>query len=607
MAFGSFALPCAIVNSRSSLEAGMIEQFHFLRPGVLLLLVPLGGILWFLLKHRIDHASWRAIVDSSLMPFILTTGNNKRGHGLWWVLAGVALISVIALAGPTWEKLPQAVYRDQASLVIALDLSRSMDAADIKPSRLTRARHKIADILAKRQQGQTALIVYAADAFTVTPLTDDVETIQALLPGLESELMPAQGSRADRAFKLALELFENSGIAGGDFLLVTDGLSDLELSRVEGLLEHSPSFRLSILAVGTPEGGPIPLKQGGFLKDSDGAVVISNLQEANLKRVAASGGGVYASISNDDIDIDTLTYLMDSSQQQAAGQSEASAELWRELGPGLLLLVLPFAAYAFRRGLIWMLPLIIIGVPPDAQALDWQGLWKNQEQQAHEMFEQGEFDSAAKKFDSQAWRASSHYRAGDFESALNQWQQLDDAGALYNRGNALAQLGKYEAAIDAYDQLLSSHPTHDDARYNKQIIEDLLEQQQQQQSEQQQPGEQQQSGEEQQDQEQSGDQSGDQSGQQSQSNEMQNEQSPEQSEAQQNPEDGQSETESTEDSAQQSNDQQESMASLEEQMSEQATEQWLRKIPDDPGGLLRRKFLYQYRDRGGVDAEGKSW
>ena len=111
-----------------------------------------------------------------------------------------------------------------------------MDAADLKPSRLTRARHKIADILHLRQEGQTALVVYAADAFTVTPLTSDVDTILALLPDLETGLMPAQGTRADRAVKLALELFTNSGISRGDVLLVSDGLSDLEVKRVETLL-----------------------------------------------------------------------------------------------------------------------------------------------------------------------------------------------------------------------------------------------------------------------------------------------------------------------------------------------------------------------------------
>ncbi len=169
----------------------------------------------------------------------------------------VATLAIVALAGPTWEKQQQAMYQQRSALVVALDLSRSMDATDIRPSRLARARHKIADILNLRNEGQSALVVYAADAFAVTPLTTDVKTILALLPDLETGLMPAQGTRADRALERALELFDNSAVAQGDVLLVTDGISDMELQRIEVLLEQNPGQRVSVLAIGTPDGGPI--------------------------------------------------------------------------------------------------------------------------------------------------------------------------------------------------------------------------------------------------------------------------------------------------------------------------------------------------------------
>lgn len=310
----------------------MIEQFHFLRPGWLLLLIPLVAVLWMLLVRRYDSGSWRAVIDERLRPFVLSSSGENQREWTRWIPAAVALLAIIALAGPTWERLPQPVYHKDTALVIALDMSRSMNAADIKPSRLTRARHKIADILNLRQEGQTALVVYAADAFTVTPLTSDVDTILALLPDLETELMPAQGTRADRALKLALELFENSGIARGDVLLVSDGLSDIELSRVETLLENKPGQRVSVLVIGTPEGGPVPLKNGGFLKDRRGAIVISSLQEDNLRRIAQIGGGVYATLSADDIDINTLAYIMESTiDDREARLSDRSADLWREL------------------------------------------------------------------------------------------------------------------------------------------------------------------------------------------------------------------------------------------------------------------------------------
>ena len=267
----------------------MIEQFHFLRPWWLLALMPLATVAWLLIRGRYDSGNWRTVIDPRLLPHVLSGASQQHRDSMRWVLTAVAALAIIALAGPTWEQRKQPVFDRQTSLVVALDLSRSMDVTDIKPSRLIRARHKIADILDLHQEGQTALVVYAADAFAVTPLTHDANTILALLPDLESELMPAQGSRADRALERALELFDNSGIRGGDVLLVSDGFSDLEVERLEALFDRHPGKRLSVLAIGTLEGGPVPLKSGGFLKDRAGAIVIADMKVDNLRRVAQSG------------------------------------------------------------------------------------------------------------------------------------------------------------------------------------------------------------------------------------------------------------------------------------------------------------------------------
>ncbi len=617
----------------------MIGQFHFLRPGWLLLLIPLLVLLWLLLKSRFDGGNWREVIDDRLLPFVLSDGAQSRRGYSHWIFATVAALAMVALAGPTWEKLPQSAYHKESALVIALDLSRSMNATDIKPSRLVRARHKIADILNLRKEGQTALLAYAADAFTVTPLTSDTATISALLPVLESEIMPAQGSRADRALTRAFELLYDGGVSRGDVLLISDGLSNLEVEHVESLLAENPGHRLSVLAIGTLEGGPVPMRNGGFLKNRDGAIVIAGMREDNLRRVAQSGSGVYATISTDDIDINTLAYLMESSiDEREARLASGSADLWRELGPWLLLLLLPFAALTFRRGLIWLLPLFVVLLPPDAQALDWQSLWQNENQRASRLFEQGEHAAAAEMFERPEWQASSKYRSGDYATALETWQQLEGEDALYNRANALAQLGRYQEALSAYSTLLRDNPEHQDALYNKQAIEAFLEQQQQQQSQQQadqqddqQQAEQQQDGQQgdqqqaeqrqgdqqdgqQDDQQQNGQQAEQQPGEQSadQQQQQQSEQGDLQdgeaqestrSESQQAQADGQDEA----DQAQQQESEAGELARLDQQMSQQATEQWLRKIQEDPGGLLRQKFLYQYRKRGGVDAESQPW
>ena len=619
----------------------MIADFHFLRPAWLLLLLPLIVLWWRLLRGVYDRDSWRGAIDNRLLPFVLSNRAGSRQTWMRWIFAAAALLAIVALAGPTWEKLPRPVYLKQSALIIALDLSRSMDAADIKPSRLARARHKIADILKLRTEGQTALVVYAADAFAVTPLTSDTDTILALLPALDSGMMPAQGSRADRALGLAFELFENSGIARGDLLLISDGIDDGELQRIEAEFAGGRGHRLSVLAIGTPDGGPIPLEEGGFLQDRSGAIVVAAMREDSLRRAAQLGGGVYATISSDDIDINTLAYLLESGiDERSLREAEYSADLWRELGPWLLLAALPCAALAFRRGLIWMLPLLLLAPPQDALALDWQSWWLNQDQRAHQLYEQGEHEAAADLFGDPDWRASSRYRAGDYEAALEAWQAQETETALYNRGNALARLGRFEQALAAYERLLRDNPAHADALHNKQAVEQFLEQRQQQQQGAQQGGES--SAGDQDARQQGGSQQGQQGGSQQgqadgsqdqppqtgiepdenrqQGGQGENRQQARNEAPSSGDEQAAGEAAAGSDEARQQQAQtsrsgdedaadgdSEELASVDEKMSMQAAQQWLRKIPDDPGGLLRRKFLYQYRQRGGADAESEPW
>jgi Ca-activated chloride channel family protein len=215
-------------------------------------------------------------------------------------------------------------------------------------------------------------------------------------------------------------------------------------------------------------------------------------------------------------------------------------------------------------------------------------------------------------------------RAGDYAAALDTWEQLESEASAYNHANALAKLGRLDDALAAYDKLLQQNPAHEDARYNKQAIEEFLKNQQSQQQQGQQ-GEQQQQQQGDQQQQQSGqgetqpeeseqaagssqDQSetGEQDQQQAQQDQQQSQQGQQQSQ-QGDTQQQQSQAREQASKVDQQTAESETMAELDQQMSEQAAEQWLRKIPDDPGGLLRRKFIYQYRKRGGVDAEGKPW
>ena len=557
------------------------------------------------------------MVDAQLLPHLLKRRETFQSNSLPVLLSVCGVLSILALAGPVWERLPQPVFNQQSALVIALDLSRSMDAGDVKPSRLVRARHKVADILTLRKEGQTALLSYAAESFVVTPLTEDGATISALLPSLSTEIMPSQGSRGDKALSQAFTLFDNAGFARGDVLIVSDGFSQLEVDGMKQILKNRNRFRVSVLAVGTEDGGPIPLANGGFLKDDDGSIVISRLQAQPMRDIVDNSGGNFQVLVASDSDVRELYNTFRSRPfADDAQASDLSADLWREQGPWLLLLVLPLIALMFRRGLIMGLLVFLLPISPDAVAFEWKDLWQNDDQQGRRAFEQGDHRSAAELFDNPDWKAAALYRAEDYDRALEYWQNNDSGMGHYNRGNALANLGKLQEAISAYEQALQKNPGHEDAAYNKKQLEELLRQQQQD-SQQEQNS---QSGEQQSEQDDSGQQQGEQ-GQQDQSAQQQNEHSEDsppdgqqaESAEQQQSEDetdssqpDQAENNESEESQQQAG-QMESEQDLDQQMSEQSAEQWLRKIPDDPGGLLRRKFLYQYRQRDDVSQSQQPW
>ncbi len=588
----------------------MPAEFHWLRPEWLLA-VPLVIALAVLLSRRtLGLGSWERVVAPSLVPFVLSRNPGSGADRRWWLLAVGGVLAALALAGPAWQRIEQPVFRAEQALVIALDLSRSMDAQDVTPSRLARARLKILDILERRSSGQTALVVYSANAFTVTPLTTDTDTVAALVNSLSTDIMPSRGSYPAVAMAKSRQLLDQAGAGFGEILLVTDGGSSPAAEDAARELRKA-GYTLSVLGVGTVEGAPIPRASGGFVTDNRGRIALPRLEERSLKALAAAGGGRFAVLTADDSDLDLL--LADSVRQAASTDETLATDQWREEGPWLLLLLLPIAALAFRRG--WLLVVALAVVPHPAQASLWDDLWQNRDQQAARLLDEGKAADAAALFDDAEWRAVARYRAGDYAGSASVFANRGDARNLYNLGNAMALQGELDAAIDAYEKVLELDPGDVDAAYNLELVKNLKEQQQQQQQSQ---GDQQQSSQNQQG-EGEPSESG-QSGEQGDQQAAQNENASGEGEPGQHDQEASGEEEldalqkelqraAEESQPGERQEQQRSAAELAalraEQEQQQAMEQWLRRIPDDPGGLLRRKFRYQYQ-RSGKDQDGNS-
>ena len=575
----------------SLLPAEFVENFHLLRPLFLYGLIPALIVVFLLLFIQSNRSTWTRAIDPSLLPFLLDKNASPRATYPVFGLLLLWTLGILALAGPVWEKIPVPVQEREDALVIVADMSLSMSANDVAPNRAVRAQRKIIDILnQRRDEGQTALVVYAGDAHAVTPLTDDVETINNLVPSLQPDIMPIAGSKPETGIALAIELLENSALPQAQIILLTDGIANDDVGAIRNLMGDT-QHTLSVLGIGTEQGAPIPQADGGFLRDSSNAIVIPRLERSRLQQLASATNGRYADALLTDEDIN---YLLDESifdENENLVDVEREFDIWYEAGPWLLLLVLPLAALSFRRGWLLGVVLTVAFIPEkDAYAWEFRDLWIKKDSQGATAFSVENYEEAANLFEDQQWRAAANYRNGSFENTVADLSALETADAHYNRGNALARLDRYPEAIAAYEQALALQPDHEDAQFNKELLEKLLEEQQQEQEQQQNSegeneNQDQQEGEQQEQQNQ--DQQQSQNQQQSEQSDQQQEQEQQQSQDQQQSEED-SESEPQEQEMPEPQDGEES-----DSEEEQAMQQWLRRIPDDPGELLRRKFQYQ--------------
>ncbi len=616
-----------------------MRVFHFLRPQWFLALLPLLLVLFWLARRQLRSRSWQAVCDPELLPHLLLGRSVRRANWPFWLLLAGLLLAVLALSGPVWQRQPQPLFRKQSALVILFDLSRSMEAADLKPNRFLRARLKISDILRQRKEGQTALVVFAADAFSVTPLTEDRHTIEALLKSLDPEIMPAQGSDLTKALQLGEELLRQAGLKQGRLLLVTDeDRPEQFLPAAEQVKQQG--FKLAVLGVGSLEGAPIPQPGGGFVKDGQGNLVLPKLNTAGLRQLASAGGGNYHSLSVDDSDLSSLLPTIDDHRlDQSEQATAASGDRWREEGVWLLWPLVVLAALAFRRGWLLVLPFFLL-LPQTVEAFSWSELWQTPDQQGAEAFIDKDYATAAQRFQDQHWKASALYRDGQYAEAAKILKSPQSADDWYNQGNALAKTGHLPAALKAYQQALKLEPEHADAKYNKELVEKALKQQQQQekkteQNQQNQQGDKQKQSadqqnsadkkakqkQEQQQQQGSASAGKNQEGKEPPPNKSTGEDdkahdkkpSPQSSTGKNEPPPAKepAQKQVNESMAESSEKQNHSAAKPADNIPETAEQResrlLLQQIPDDPGGLLRRKFLYQYRQRGQQSETDQTW
>jgi Ca-activated chloride channel family protein len=452
----------------------MIDDFHFLRPLWLLGIPAALLLLWIVTRREDVRSRWRQVIAPHLLDHLIVNPRGRlRIRPVHYIVVAIVLGSVAA-AGPAWDRERPPFVEDKAPMAIAIELSRTMDAADVTPSRLERAKLKIHDLLARRSGARTAIFVYGGSAHLVLPLTDDAALIGTYLEALATNLMPVPGRNTVEALRV-VDAWMARETVPGTILFMTDGV---EPAAIGAFAAHRGPHQILVLGVGTEEGGPVPTGPDSFLTDATGRRVFTRLDVQSLRTLHSDADIPVATVTTDDSDVDWIQREAQSHLERKESDLETR---WRDRGWWL---AVPFAllgVFWFRRGwtIRWVAGLFFVaalGTPAPAHAAGWRfaDLWLTPDQQGRYYFQQGDYATAAERFSDPMWKGVAFYRAGKYQEAFEAFARVDTAESYYNQGNALARLGRFPAAIASYQEALKRRPGWREAKANLALVQSLI-------------------------------------------------------------------------------------------------------------------------------------
>lgn len=450
---------------------------EFIYP-VWLLLLPLAWwLIWFYLKKVRQTSSWDEVCDPHLLQQLtrntIATGKNRL---LSWVITAIVTLGIIAAAGPSWRAQSHPLLEPVAARVVVLDLSSSMLAKDVAPNRLQRAVTNAKSLMLDGFEGQTALVGFAGAAFVISPLTSDAKSLSSFLDALNPSIMPIDGSRLDLALTVAQMLLSKSIAKTGDIVVYSDGVQRIsETIRVADKVREQGN-RLHVIAVGTREGAPIETENGKLARDQQGSLIIHKARLSELQQIANTVSGNFVKLVDSDNNIPLISfdgskgeYLPSVWPRQQGLQTRGNDGVW------IMWFLLPLALLLFQKNTLWLyLVFLVVPFHENAHAFDWDLLWKNQEQRAFEVYQQGDYSQVIRLSNDTQLLGAANFKSENYQQAIIYFQKEKTAASLYNLGNALAYEQRFLDAVIAYTQALSLDPEFTEAHHNKLLIEQYL-------------------------------------------------------------------------------------------------------------------------------------
>lgn len=418
-----------------------LAAFHFLRPVILLALIPIA-LVWFIVRPRRVK---KTTVSNHIAPHLaaalqVSNSSERRIFPIDGVCLGLILLTVGA-AGPTWSRLPNPLIAETAPLVVALKVTESMETPDLAPTRLDRARFKILDLIAERAGARTALVAYSGSAHRVSPLTEDPNILRPLLEGLSPKVMPTPGDDATAALGLAVEILHGAD-SDGAILFVLDDLNPMDVAAFLG--EDLPPV---VFLVTLPAGGSIP-------------------QLDSLNRAAV------VQLTPDNTDIGQIERRLKSAHQAALLADERLA--WDDRGwwlvwPAALLSLLWFRrGWTMRWGFTGVL-LVLLQSPETARADGWLDWFLTPDQQGRLAYENKDFSKAADIFLDPMWQGYALMKAGRYEEAAQALSRLDSPEAAFTEGLSRIRNREYRPGARAFETALVRRPGWTEAEHNRDV------------------------------------------------------------------------------------------------------------------------------------------
>ncbi|MBB6461465.1 VWA domain-containing protein [Flammeovirga kamogawensis] len=459
---------------------GFSTNFHFIRPEWLWALIPIGLLFIISWVSIRESDNWKKLVNPKLLPLLLIKGN-KKGSWLPKMLMIVSLsLIVICIAGPSWKRVDKPGNQTEAKVVVILDLSRSMLAKDIGPSRLERAKMKIKDYLKINKGVETSLIVFAGTAHEALPPTKDYKTFETTLEALSPYSMPLYGSNLPEALKLSDKIISKTEAPCFVWVL-TDDIQAIDVQSLGQRGATKDTYSLTIL--GTPQGANVPLYGNRLLKDKKGKLVKVALNTTQLQNALAIPNVNLLPFTLDKTDIELFTKNIQDNLVFTKDSKKAEED-WVDFGYYISFLAAFLMLFWFRKGLLiqwtWILLLPFFFISCDSidqlpnDNITVEDLFWTRDQQAQKKLEKGDTLAAASTFKDKSQAGYAYSISGDYEKAADAYAQDITADNMYNLGVSQAKLGNWEAAQKAFQMALDINPEFKQAEKNLSIAKEQM-------------------------------------------------------------------------------------------------------------------------------------